>query len=98
MITLNLPIGTEISTVPNRIIIFDGAYSHNRTLVVQDDKDNKQRYVWHFKTSLKYDNSSSINYYILPIMPVLCSKLAYYANIMLNALAYLLCLKLCWNN
>ena len=97
MMTLNLPIGTEISTVLNQIIIFDGAYSHNGSLV-QDDKDNKQRYVWHFKTSLKYDTSSSINFYILPIMPVLCSKLAYYANIMLNALAYLLCLKLCWNN
>ena len=97
MITLNLPIGTEISTVLNQIIIFDGAYSHNRSLV-QDYKDNKQRYVRHFKTSLKYDTSSSINYYILPIMPVLCSKLAYYAIIMLNALAYLLCLKLCWNN
>ena len=97
MITLNLPIGTEISTVLNQIIIFDGAYSHNRSLL-QDDKDNKQRYVWHFKTSLKYETSSSINYYILHIMPVLCSKLAYYANIMLNALAYLLCLQLCWNN
>ena len=97
MITLNLPIGTEISTVLNQIIIFDGAYSHNRSLV-QDNKDNKQRYVWHFKTSLKYDTSSSINCYILPIMPVLCLMLACYANIMLNALAYLLCLKLCWNN
>ena len=73
MITLNLPIGTEISTVLNQIIIFDGAYSHNRSLV-QDDKDNKQRYVWHFKTSLKYDTSSSINCYILPIVPVLYSK------------------------
>ena len=97
MITLNLPIGTEISTVLNQIIIFEGAYSHNRSLL-QDDKDNKQRYVWHFKTSLKYDTSSSINCSILPIMPVLCWKLAYYASILLNALAYLLCLKLCWNN
>ena len=91
MITLNLPIGTEISTVLNQIIIFDGAYSHNRTLLVQDDKDNKQRYVWHFKTLLKYDTSSSINCYIyllclycarsLPIMPVLFSMLwhTYYA-------------------
>ena len=94
MITLNLPIGTEISTVLNQIIIFDGAYSHNRSLL----QDKKQRYVWHFKTSLKYETSSSINYYILHIMPVLCSKLAYYSNIMLNALAYLLCLQLCWNN
>ena len=94
MITLNLPIGTEISTVLNQTIIFDGAYSHNRSLL----QDNKHRYVWHFKTSLKYETSSSINYYILHIMPVLCSKLAYYASIMLNALAYLLCLKLCWNN
>ena len=97
MITLNLPIATEISTVLNQIIIFDGAHNHNRSLV-QDDKDNKLRYVWHFKTSLKYDTSSSINCYILPIMPVLCLKLACYASIMLNALAYLLCLKLCWNN
>ena len=34
----------------------------------------------------------------LPIMPALCSKLAYYAGIMLDALACLLCLKLCWHN
>ena len=34
----------------------------------------------------------------LPIMPELCSKLAYYAGIMLNALACLLCLKLCRHN
>ena len=31
-------------------------------------------------------------------MPELCSKLAYYAGIMLNALASLLCLKLCQHN
>ena len=31
-------------------------------------------------------------------MPELCSKLAYYAGIMLNALASLLCLKLCRHN
>ena len=31
-------------------------------------------------------------------MPKLCSKLAYYAGIMLNALASLLCLKLCRHN
>ena len=36
--------------------------------------------------------------YNLPIMPPLCSKLAYYAGIMLNALACLLCLKLCRHN
>ena len=34
----------------------------------------------------------------LPIMPALCSKLAYYAGIMLDALACLLCLKLCRHN
>ena len=34
----------------------------------------------------------------LPIMPTLCSKLAYYAGIMLDALACLLCLKLCRHN
>ena len=34
----------------------------------------------------------------LPIMPALCSKLAYYADIMLDALACLLCLKLCRHN
>ena len=34
----------------------------------------------------------------LPIMPALCSKLSYYASIMLDALACLLCLKLCWHN
>ena len=28
---------------------------------------------------------------ILPIMPTLCSKFAYYVSIMLNALAYVLC-------
>ena len=31
-------------------------------------------------------------------MLALCSKLAYYAGIMLNALACLLCIKLCRNN
>ena len=31
-------------------------------------------------------------------MPILCSKLTYYASIILNALAYLLCLKLCRHN
>ena len=31
-------------------------------------------------------------------MPALCSKLAYYAGIMLDALACLLCLKLCRHN
>ena len=36
--------------------------------------------------------------YNMPIMPALCSKLAYYASIMLDALACLLCLKLCQNN
>ena len=34
----------------------------------------------------------------LPIMPTLCSKLIYYASIMLDALACLLCLKLCQHN
>ena len=34
----------------------------------------------------------------LPIMPALCSKLAYYAGIMLDALACLLCLKLSRHN
>ena len=34
----------------------------------------------------------------LPIMPALCSKLAYYAGIMLDALACLLFLKLCRHN
>ena len=34
----------------------------------------------------------------LPIMPALCSKLAYYAGIMLDALACLLCLKLYRHN
>ena len=34
----------------------------------------------------------------LPIMPALCSKLAYFAGIMLDALACLLCLKLCQHN
>ena len=32
------------------------------------------------------------------IMPKLCLKLAYYAGIMLDALACLVCLKLCWHN
>ena len=36
--------------------------------------------------------------YNMPIMPALCSKLAYYAIIMLDALACLLCLKLCRHN
>ena len=36
--------------------------------------------------------------YNMPIMSPLYSKLAYYASIMLNALTYLLCLKLCWHN
>ena len=36
--------------------------------------------------------------YSKPIMPALCSKLAYYAGIMLDALACLLCLKLCRHN
>ena len=34
--------------------------------------------------------------YNMPIMPALCSVLAYYVSIMLDALACLLCLKLCW--
>ena len=34
----------------------------------------------------------------LPMMPALCSKLAYYVGIMLDALACLLCLKLCRHN
>ena len=41
---------------------------------------------------------SSINLKFLPIMPILCSKLVYYAGIMLDALACLLCLKLCQHN
>lgn len=36
--------------------------------------------------------------YNMPIIPGLCSKLAYYAGVMLDALAWLLCLKLCWHN
>ena len=36
--------------------------------------------------------------YNMLIMPALCSQLAYYAGIMLNTLAYLLCLKLCQHN
>ena len=34
----------------------------------------------------------------MPIMPALCSKLAYYASIMPDALACLLCLKLWRHN
>ena len=36
--------------------------------------------------------------YNMPIMPALCSKHAYYASIMLDALVCLLCLKLCRHN
>ena len=36
--------------------------------------------------------------YNLPIMATLCLKIAYYASIMLDALACLLCLKLCQHN
>ena len=37
-------------------------------------------------------------FYNMPIMPSLCSKIAYYASIMLDALTHLLCLKLCRHN
>ena len=58
---------------------------------------NKQRHsvlLLHYE-SLTRGMFSSKN---LPIMPALCSKLAYYAGIMLDALACLLCLKLCRHN
>ena len=39
-----------------------------------------------------------LHLYNMPIMPAVRSKLAYYASIMLDALACLLCLKLCRHN
>ena len=47
------------------------------------------------KTLLKF---RGILLYNMPIMPALCPKLAYYASIMLDTLACLLCFKLCWHN
>ena len=39
-----------------------------------------------------------LHLYNMPIMPALCTKLAYYASMMLDASACLLCLKLCQHN
>ena len=41
---------------------------------------------------------TAVMLYNMPIMPALCSELAYYAGIMFDALTRLLCLKLCWHN
>lgn len=55
-----------------------------------------EKETWRLKTSL----SLEAYYFIanMPIMPALCSKFAYYASIMFDALARLLCLKLCRHN
>ena len=58
-----------------------------------DHTNEKQ--TWHLKALLKFRGMLLYN---MPIMPALCPKLAYYASIMLDALACLLCLKLCRHN
>ena len=55
----------------------------------------------HWKTDVAFEGFADFRgmlLYNMPIMLVLCSKLAYYASIMLEALACLLCLKLCRHN
>ena len=55
----------------------------------------------HCKTDMAFEGFAKFRgmlLYNMPIMPALCSKLAYYASIMLCALACLLCLKLCRHN
>ena len=55
-------------------------------------------YIAKYNVNGYYIDGYYIIVYNLPIMPALCSKLAYYAGIMLDALACLLCLKLCRHN
>ena len=55
----------------------------------------------HWKTDMAFEGFAKFRgmiLYNMLIMPALCSKLTYYASIMLDALACLLCLKLCWHN
>ena len=54
-----------------------------------------EKQAWCLKALLKFRGMLLYN---MPIMPALCPKLAYYASIMLDALACLLCLKLCRHN
>ena len=54
-----------------------------------------EKQTWRLKALLKFRGMLLYN---MPITPALCPKLAYYASIMLDALACLLCLKLCRHN
>ena len=54
-----------------------------------------EKQTWRLKALFKFRGMLLYN---MPIMPALCPKLVYYASIMLDALACLLCLKLCRHN